>query len=199
MQLYGQYILDELVVSELFSNSGWWGNKFAFQLGAKYYGLFVPNLNVQVEYNQARPFTYTHDGDFTSYTHFRQPLAHPLGANFRELLLVANYQPFKRWRFTGDIMIADYGSGPVNGFSVGRDPFINSNNREGDFNNRQGQGIASDLRILRGTASYQLKHNLIFEGQFTYRQEKTVGQEDDNSLVVGLGARWNIPGRNYSF
>ncbi|MEL7006364.1 MAG: hypothetical protein AAFN93_27100, partial [Bacteroidota bacterium] len=175
MQLYGQFTLDELIFSELISNSGWWGNKYGFQLGVKHYDFLTPTLNWQIEYNQVRPFTYAHDGAFTSYTHYRQPLAHPLGANFRELIVSGSYQPLDRLMLRGTLLLADYGSGPVNGFSIGRDPLINSNNRgissENDFDNRQGQGIQTDLSLIQLIGTYQLYHNLFFDAELTYRVE----------------------------
>jgi len=202
-QLYGQFTLDELVVSELLSNSGWWGNKFGFQLGLKYFDFLVPTWHWQVEYNQARPFTYSHDGDFTAYTHYRQPLAHPLGANFRELIVSSSYQPLPRLQLDGTLMVADYGSGPVDGFSVGRNPLINSNNRgvgnENDFDNRQGQGIGSNLLLGQFIASYQLKHNLFLDFQLIYRNEDREDRPVQSSTVLMSGVRLNLPRRSYLF
>ena len=40
VQLYGQLMLDELVVSEIFSGSGWWANKWGIQAGIKYVNAF---------------------------------------------------------------------------------------------------------------------------------------------------------------
>ena len=38
--LYSQFLIDELTTSRVFDGTGYWGNKFAFQLGAKYYNAF---------------------------------------------------------------------------------------------------------------------------------------------------------------
>ncbi|MEQ9148366.1 MAG: hypothetical protein RLP13_08825, partial [Cytophagales bacterium] len=85
LSFYGQLIFDEVVVSNLRAGNGWWANKFGIQGGMKYINAFgINNLDIQLEGNLARPFTYTHLSDFTNYQHFQQPLAHPLGANFRE-------------------------------------------------------------------------------------------------------------------
>ncbi len=203
MQLYGQFILDELIIDELLSNSGWWGNKYGFQLGLKHFDFLVPTWNWQLEYNQARPFTYSHDGDFTAYTHYRQPLAHPLGANFRELIFITSYQPLPRITLDATLLYADYGSGPVNGFSIGRDPNINSNNRglgaENDFGNRQGQGIASEVGLVQLVGSYQWKHNLFFDLQFIHRQEDREDRSNASSNIFVAGIRWNIARRTYLF
>ena len=86
---YGQMILDEFKLGELRADltdsepNGWWGNKYGLQLGAKGVEPFnVKNLIVQTEWNMVRPYTYQHWDSQTSYSHYFQPLAHPLGANF---------------------------------------------------------------------------------------------------------------------
>src|SRR5438270_1997002 len=97
-QFYGQILLDEFVLSELKANRGWWGNKYGIQLGAKYIDAFhISNLDLQVEINRVRPFTYSHDDSLSNYTHYNQPLAHPVGANFQEVLAIARYQPAPKW------------------------------------------------------------------------------------------------------
>lgn len=92
-QLYGQLLIDNLSFKELKKGSGWWNNRYGVQLGAKTINLFgVKNLDLQVEMNAVRPFTYAADSDtLGSYTHYNQPLAHPLGANFFEGVLGVKY------------------------------------------------------------------------------------------------------------
>ena len=95
VQVYGQLMLDEFNLRKLRDDSsGWWGNKTAFQLGLKYIDVAnISNLDLQLEWNRVRPFTYTHFDSVSNYTHYNQPLAHPLGANFNELVAVLRYQP----------------------------------------------------------------------------------------------------------
>ena len=45
-----------------------------------------------MEYNEVRPYTYTHGIVSQNYAHYGMPLAHPLGANFREFLGIINYR-----------------------------------------------------------------------------------------------------------
>ena len=78
IQLYGQFVLDEFLLSAYRQGNGWWGNKWSSQLGGKYINVFgIRNLDGQLEWNRARPFMYTHVSNYTSYTHYGQPLAHP--------------------------------------------------------------------------------------------------------------------------
>jgi len=108
--LYGQFVFDELKVEEFFKNPGWWGNKFSYQLGLKYIDVLnVSNLDLQLEYNWARPYTYTHSTIYSNYANYRQPVAHPLGANFREFIAVARYQPWPRLSLTAKLFAANYG------------------------------------------------------------------------------------------
>ncbi|MGE5520701.1 MAG: hypothetical protein ACM3VS_12290, partial [Candidatus Dadabacteria bacterium] len=96
LQLYGQLLLDEFSLHEL--KKKWWGNKYGIQMGAKYVdALSVSNLDLQLEWNIVRPFTYSHNDSVSSYTHNNQPLAHPLGANFSEIIAIARYQPAPKW------------------------------------------------------------------------------------------------------
>jgi len=62
VNLYGQFILDEFSLSDVKGGNKSWKNKFGFQLGAKYYNAFdVKNLLLQFEFNQVRPYTYSHN------------------------------------------------------------------------------------------------------------------------------------------
>ena len=68
-----------------------------WQAGVKYFDVGgVKNPNFQMEYNSVRPFTYQGQDSGIGYSHYNQSLAHPMGANFNELLLMANYQ-YKRF------------------------------------------------------------------------------------------------------
>jgi len=95
--IYSQFILDELIVSELFNNNGSRVNKFGFQLGFHYYDAFkIKNLTLQGETNIVRPFTYSHHDSELNYSHSYQPLAHPWGSNFIEFIGIARYNK-DRW------------------------------------------------------------------------------------------------------
>ena len=58
-------------------------DKNAYQMGFKYYDAFSLPLFIQIEYNVATPYTYSH-WDKQSYTGYNQEIAHPMGANFSE-------------------------------------------------------------------------------------------------------------------
>ncbi|HEX2684252.1 MAG TPA: hypothetical protein VHL77_09980, partial [Ferruginibacter sp.] len=114
-QFYGQFVLDEFVLKEVRSGNGWWGNKYAVQFGTKYIDAFeFKNFDIQAEVNLARPFTYSHFDSVANYTHYNQPLAHPLGANFIEGIFLAYYQPKPKWTTQFRFVIWNQGVDSVN-------------------------------------------------------------------------------------
>ena len=113
-QVYGQFLLDEFNLTEIRKGSGWWANKFGLQLGAQYVDAFgLKNLDLRLESNRVRPFTYSHRDSVANYTHYNQPLAHPLGANFQEWIGIARYQPTGKLMLQGKILYYNQGRGLV--------------------------------------------------------------------------------------
>ena len=201
-QWYGQLLFDEFVFRELvLDNRGWWANKFAVQAGLKYINAFgIDHLDLQAEFNTARPYTYTHrDSLGSSYSHFNQPLAHPLGANFREFILLARWQPHKRWwvhlRFLHSIFGEDH-----NGSNYGGNILLSSRTREQDYDNRIGQGIRARTALLGADISYSPWHNLFLELNFLYRRKNSeLDSFDDTATYIGGGLRFNIGPLRHDF
>ncbi|HMY23344.1 MAG: hypothetical protein IT275_04945 [Chitinophagales bacterium] len=89
--LYGQFMINK------YGKKNTVDRRMGWQAGVKYFDVGgVKNLNFQMEYNSVRPFTYQGQDSGIGYSHYNQSLAHPMGANFNELLLMANYQ-YKRF------------------------------------------------------------------------------------------------------
>lgn len=94
---YGQLLIDELSINDVFGGDKSFKNKFGLQMGLKYFNAFkLKDFDLQIEYNQVRPFTYSHFRISTNYTHSGQSLAHLWGANFREAIAIARYRK-NRW------------------------------------------------------------------------------------------------------
>lgn len=103
LNFYGQFLLDEFSLGEVKNEKNSWKNKFAYQLGMKYFNAFkVDNLLLQLEFNHVRPYVYSHSDPITNYGHNNQNIGHPWGANFDELLLIGRYQ---KGRFYADAKI----------------------------------------------------------------------------------------------
>lgn len=183
--VYGQFMFDEFVAKEVFKGNGFWANKWAVQLGVRGSDLFkVDNLNYLAEFNTARPYTYSHFQRLTSYSGMNQPLAHPMGANFREFLGILNYS-YKRFDFQGQLSYARYGLDPA-GENYGSNIFLSYNTRANDYGNHVGQGLKTDLNFLEGKVSYLLnpKYNLRIELGGVYRSEKYVEFMEKTTLVT---------------
>jgi len=92
VNVYGQFLLDEFSLDDMKSGNKSWKNKFAYQLGAKYYNAFsIKNLLLQAEYNQVRPYVYAHSEAITNYGHNNQSLGHQWGGNLKEFIVIARY------------------------------------------------------------------------------------------------------------
>lgn len=200
VQLYGQWLLDEMRLSETFKNRGWWGNKSGIQLGLKWYdALNVVGLDFLLEHNSVRPYTYAHrktaaENDFVvaSYSHFNQVLAHPLGANFRELLLLVDYHWTQNTSLRFKAVMARYGDDPP-GENWGNDIFKDYTSRQDDFNNRIGQGIDTDVYLLSLGASHTLFYNYFIDFKYLFRhQNPTSNTPNLISHYFSIGIRANV-------
>jgi hypothetical protein len=90
--LYSQFVLDEFLLGYFIKRTGWWGNKYGIQAGAKYnYTKNQKQLVALAEFNYVRPYTYSHAEPLINYGHLNQALAHPAGANFTEMLALVSY------------------------------------------------------------------------------------------------------------
>jgi len=206
MQLYGQFALDEFVFGEFFGIDGKQSlrNKYGLQAGYKYIDVFnISNLDLQLEYNQARPYTYQEKFDFQSFSNYRTPLAHPLGANFREAVGILRYQPSPRLfaNFTG--LFQFFGDDPSGDVNFGKDVLKNRSNPNtgiGLFGNRIGQGIEN--RVIMGSLnlSYMIKQNIFLDLTHTYRRRTA---QDLNAPEVNqftqAGLRINMIRNDFNF
>jgi hypothetical protein len=198
--VYGQFVLDEFVISHIRSGDGWWANKFGVQLGGKYVDAFgISNLDLQGEMNMVRPYTYTHHTEYGSYTSYRQPIAHPLGANFREITGILRYQPLKRLNITAKISMIETGR-DTTGVNWGGDIQKKNSSRPQEFGNTVAQGISNEILFGAFTASWQVKHNLFIDASMVMRRsESAVALYNNSSIISSLALRWNIPQRLYEF
>lgn len=200
IELYGQFMLDEFRFAEIKAGNGWWANKFSLQLGAKWINAFgIKNLDGQIEYNQARPYIYSHRDSLSSYAHYNQPLAHPLGANFREVIFKARYNINYRWFFDATIMIATVGE-DSDDTNFGNNVLVSHNTRGTDYGNETLQGVRSDILLGKFDVSYMLRHNLFIDLSLIYRNQKSDETSNNySSTIINGGVRMNIKKREHIF
>jgi hypothetical protein len=198
-QFYGQYFLDELIVKELVNNRGWWGNKQGYQLGVKYIDAFgLKNVDLQLETNRMRPYTYSHRDSISNYTHYNQPLAHPLGANFQEFIGIAKAQPFKKVYLQGKLIHYYQGLDSA-GVNFGSNPFLSYNTRPRNYGFKVGDGTKATCNILSMVASYELTQNMFIDLTGFFRAYKIKGLETEKTTTASISFRWNIGRREFIF
>lgn len=163
--LYSQLLFDEFLLAELradvnqFRNpndsirSGWWANKYGIQLGWTSFDLFKVNgLQTRVEFNLVRPYTYAHSNSIQAYTHDNLSLAHPLGANFYELVARVNYER-DRLNFTVNYHQNKQGRSSF-GQNFGEDLQLSNITRVTEYENQLGQGQSVLVKYLETSISY---------------------------------------------
>jgi hypothetical protein len=199
-QLYGQLLLDEFILSEIKNTPSSWVNKWGIQAGVKYIDAFgVRNLDVQLELNRVRPFTYAHKDTISNYTHYNQPLAHPLGANFQELLAIINFQPTPRWYITAKAIYYYQGLDTA-GKNLGGNIFKDYTTRSSNTGFKIGGGNKATVLNTILQVSYEWRENLFFDVSFQYRNFKvaSIPGQNYNSLLTA-GIRLNMFKRDHDF
>jgi len=208
-EVYGQWLINEFHVDKAFKfGDGDWVNKFGFQLGGKYVDAFtIKNLDLQLEGNIVRPFTYMDKWAQNNFLHYNQPLAHPLGANFKELIGIANYQPIPRLNI--ELMGMVYRKGldtaaayvtSVDQPNNGGDLFRNyKDNRLSDDGYFPGDGVKLNGLLGSLTASYEILQNLYFDANFTYRRHDIETIPKNHVKMFMFGLRWNMARRSFNF
>lgn len=198
LQFYGQGYFDQLKPGEL--GNGWWGNQFGIQLGAKYFNAFtLPNLDLQGEVNVVRPFTYSANDGVSNYTHYNQPLTHPYGAGFGEVIGSVRYQPVVNLFLSvkGIYSLRGTSDQEHNGTSI----FVpyDSRSRDYDYSFLPGRNLQG--LYLNFNAAYEVRPNIFLEAGATY-----LDRSYDNGLTVYPrstavygGLRWNIARREYNY
>lgn len=156
--LYGQLVMDG---GELDTKSG-------FQIGAKYFG--IKNLTLQAEYNNVSAYTYSSELPLQNYSHFNQPLAHPLGANFDEIVGLVNYR-YKRAFTQVKVNVS-------NSSSVGNDIFLPENVAVPLI-------FATNLMIIQAHIGYLInpKNNMNITAGFTLRDEDINGISNKTNYI----------------
>ena len=200
LQFYGQFMLDEFILKQVKNNPTSWVNKFGIQAGVKYLDAFgAKNLDLQFESNRVRPFTYSHSDTVANYTHYNQPLAHPLGANFQEFIGIVNYQPAPKWQVYGRIIYYNQGL-DSNGINFGGNIFKDYKTRSSDNGFEVAGGRKASVFNGFLQLSYELRENLNFDISLLQRTYQLAGvTAKNNTTLITAGIRLNMFKRNYDF
>ncbi|MGX7667168.1 gliding motility protein RemB [Flavobacterium pedocola] len=212
VNFYGQFLLDEFSLSDMRSGNQSWKNKFAYQLGGKYYDAFgVKNLMVQAEYNHVRPYVYSHSSVITNYAHNNQSMGHLWGGNFREFVAIARYYK-GRWFADAKINVGvkgfDFADSP-NYLNYGGNIYLSYNDEEHPRANetgvKVGQGNKTNILIADLQAGYTVNPvmNLKVFGNFIYRNfdpaSETATTFKSNTAWFSIGLRSDLFNWYYDF
>ncbi len=191
--IYYQLILDEFLLKEIKARSKWWANKFGMQIGFKAKHFLVDNLYFQTEFNFVRPFTYSHKYSAQNYGQMNAPMAHPIGANFYEILNILSYKKGKH-QLTNKMVYSAYGI-DTSAVNYGQNIFKSYSDRDGDYDHLIMQGLKTNVFNNQFIYEYAVAPNinLYLTAQYTYRFEiNQFGIKNNHYLMVGLKSRiWN--------
>lgn len=192
VKLYGQLMLDEFILKELFiERRGYWANKYGIQAGLHWVNAGgIDHLDVRVEYNSARPYTYSHFDSIGNYVHGGLPLAHPLGANFRELLGIVTWKPAPRWSLQWRSFGQWYGTDRGLAANWGNNPNLPYTYRVNEFGNKTGQGVKTQVYFSSFEVNWALFHQFWLDFQAVWRNQQ--GADPFMQRYFQVGLRWNM-------
>jgi hypothetical protein len=199
---YGQFLLDEFSLGEIKKQDNSWKNKFAYQLGLKYFNAFnIKNLLLQAEYNHIRPYVYAHSDVLTNYGHNNQSLGHNWGGNARELIGIARYHKgryFADAKLTYGIRGLDFNTVTDNNNYGGNIYIAYDDNRPFDNGVKIGQGNKTTILIGDFQAGYLVNPatNLKVFGSLIYRNFSPTTETDlvkkESTTWFSIGLRCDI-------
>jgi hypothetical protein len=221
--LHGQLYLDDFLLSDVrndmdslwvylglrsqrkYTDYASFRNKFGFQLGLNHVDfLGIQNLDLALEGNWVRPFTYSHYdtsgaqmAPAASYSHYGQSLAHPMGANFRELLAGLQYRPHANWLIKTTLIQARQGMDSV-GINFGSNIFRDYTHRVGDYNHTFLQGSLQKSLLLQAEISWQWMPNMWLDARYIVRDEE-ISTTPQKTGIFMLGLRINAARREHWF
>lgn len=198
INVYGQFLIDEFAIGDIKESNQSWRNKFGYQIGAKYYDAFqVKNLMLQIEYNQVRPYVYSHSNPITNYGHNNQSMGHNWGGNFRELVAIARY--FKGRYFADAKLIYgqrgfDFKDGTDN-FNYGGNIYLDyDDDRPYDVGVKVAQGnktnvMIADLQVgylVNPAANLKVFGNILFRNFDPTAETATTIKSNTTWFSIGL-------------
>ena len=201
-QLYSQIILDDLDIGSAREGKGFYRTKVAFQVGLRSYDLFgLEHLDVQTEFNMARPYVFAHKTTEQNYAHFSQSLAHPLGANFWEWLIFLKYRN-GRWLASMDFQWARIGGDDLtnpNNNHNGSNIFVSDfeivdnipENLDFAYDNEFLQGVLNDITSVTITGGYLLNpHTNMRLEVFLQHRVKNISEQNISEKNTTVGMRF---------
>lgn len=204
--IYGQFLLDDLDIAAARAGEGYYRTKIGLQAGVKYYlnsSDYKHAAIFQLEMNQASPYTYAHKDPEQNYAHYNQPIAHPLGANFREWIGIIEYRFLYRYYVNLKLQFAMIGLDTGKDSNVGSDIYISDYDIPDwpdSYGNYIGQGLKTNINSADIRIGYLLnpKINMNIEVQYYNRSYKNE-QVDLPTQTLSLAFKTDLFNSYYDF
>ncbi len=167
--IYGQFAYQK------YKDGGSSTSEYAIQAGVRSGNTFgLENLNTLLEFNMATPYMYATNSLNTNYAHNNQPMAHALGANFREGLFKADYL-YKKFSVRFETFYAQYGADSNATLNYGQNIFKPVSDASVIGNGTLLQGLKTNILFADLRLAYILNPvtNMRIEAGFTFRNEKS--------------------------
>jgi hypothetical protein len=205
--VYGQFVLDDFKLKEFKEKNERYQQKYGYQIGTRVFDpLEIKNLTLQAEYNSIMPYTYSHRAIEQNYSHYNQALAHPLGANFKEVVALADYR-FRRWFVALKYVYAKYGVSEGN-IHYGKNIFIpdyggmyNGVDYKFPYAKHAAQGPVNTLQFLEMKAGYLVNPNINMRLFASYTIRKLDGYAAENKMTrfYAVGISTNLQNMYFDF
>ncbi|MCC5923971.1 MAG: hypothetical protein JJT77_09300 [Crocinitomicaceae bacterium] len=201
VMLFGQFVIDDFVLSEIVNRTRWWANKYGGQIGFKGKAqLGKGALQYRSELNFARPFLFAHMDEGTNYGHLGIPLAHPIGANFAEVFTSCSWTFPNSLSLRLDLMVIQQGGqAETPEVSLGSDIYISYVNRPRDEFGQwidYGYVIGGDGQLNRQRISLEAAYTISksFNVQAFIRPivERQSGFQAQSGFLLFGGVRTNL-------
>ena len=209
--MYAQFVLDEMTVKEFIAFNGYWANKQSYQFGIKSYNCFdIKNLFLQGEFNLVRPYMYSHYDGEDNYAHLNQPLAHPWGANFYEIVARAQYN-YKRFYVQykmnygqwGDDITTEDGEFQYYGHDIYNNyyDYYHIEGKNGRYGHYLLTGEKNTLLMNNVIVSWLVNpsYNLNIFADITHRYQNIEVENHQNNFIITFGIRTTLDRKYYDF
>lgn len=209
--MYAQFVLDEMTVKEFIAFNGYWANKQSYQFGIKSYNCFdIKNLFLQGEFNLVRPYMYSHYDGEDNYAHLNQPLAHPWGANFYEIVARAQYN-YKRFYVQykmnygqwGDDITTEDGEFQYYGHDIYNNyyDYYHIEGKNGRYGHYLLTGEKNTLLMNNVVVSWLVNpsYNLNIFADITHRYQNIEVENHQNNFIITFGIRTTLDRKYYDF
>ncbi len=177
VELYGTLLIDDIVLSKL--GSKFFGNQFAFTIGASYIEpLGLENGDFVLEFTRIDPYVYSHHIPENSYTNDQFVIGHHLGPNSDDWFFRGSYRFSRKWKASFELERSRHGDNflDVNGNllrNVGGSALYGHRSFD-DLDAPFLDGILIKTYFFRLKSLYEIFNELFLDIRYEYRLQKNV-------------------------